>query len=182
VRVVPAQRFVDALNEQIGRELGASHAYLAAAFWYDHATFPRLAGLFYAQAAEERDHALMMARYLLDSEIRPDVPAVAAPRGDFKDFVEPLASALEQERKVTDQISSLAAIAREENDYQSEQFVQWFLKEQVEEVDLFSSLVDVAERCRDQPMDLEDYIAREGVGAAAEGADPTAPPVAGGGS
>ena len=73
----------------------------------------------------------------------------------------------------------LAAAAREESDYVSEQFMQWFLKEQVEEVDLFSSLLDVAERSRERPMDIEDYIAREGVGGDVE--DPTAPPAAGAG-
>jgi bacterioferritin B len=68
-------------------------------------------------------------------------------------------------------------VAREENDYVSEQFVQWFLKEQVEEVELFSSLLAVAERSRERPMEIEEYIAREGVGGDAE--DPSAPPVAG---
>jgi ferritin len=175
---MPADRFVKALEEQIGREFGASQQYLAVAVWYEDQTLPRLAGLFYAQAREERDHALMMVEYLLESELRPRIPGVSEPRGEFADFVEPVKIALEQERKVTAQISELAAIAREEGDYVSEQFMQWFLKEQVEEVDLFSSLHDVAERCRELPMDLEEYIAREGVGQPSE--DPTAPPVAGG--
>jgi bacterioferritin B len=175
---VPAERFVEALNEQIARELGASQQYLAVAVWYEDQTLPRLAGLFYDQAIEERGHALMMVKHLLDSELRPRVPGVSEPRADFGDFVEPVRTALEQERKVTDQISELASIARDESDYVSEQFMQWFLKEQVEEIDLFSSLLDVAERCRERPMDVEDYIAREGVGG--DEADPTAPPAAGG--
>jgi ferritin len=175
---MPADRFVEALNGQIAREFGASQQYLAVAVWYDDQTFPRLAGLFYAQALEERDHALMMVKYLLDSDVQPSVPGVADPRGAFGDVVEPVRVALEQERKVTDQISELAAIAREEGDHVSEQFMQWFLKEQVEEMDLFSSLLDVAERSRDRPMDIEEYIAREGVGGQAD--DPTAPPIAGG--
>jgi ferritin len=91
--------------------------------------------------------------------------------------VAPVVLALEQEKRVSDQIAALAGVAREEGDYLSEQFVQWFLKEQVEEVALFSSLLAVAERARDRPMDIEQYIAREGVGA--EDPDPTAPPAAG---
>jgi ferritin len=176
---MPAERFVKALTDQIGREFGASQQYLAAAVWYEDQTFPRLAQLFYDQAVEERGHALMMVKYLLDSEVRPQIPGVSEPRGEFGDFVEPIRIALEQERKVTDQISELTRITRDEGDFVSEQFTHWFLKEQVEEIDLFSSLLDVAERCRDRPLDLEQYIAREGIGAAAE--DPTAPPVAGGG-
>jgi|SRR5215211_2439244 len=174
---MPAERFVESLSAQIGREFGASHQYLAVAVWYDDETFPQLAALFYAQALEERDHALMMVKYLLDSGVRPQLGGAREPKGEFADVVEPIAVALEQERKVTEQISELARIAREEGDYVSEQFMQWFLKEQVEEVDLFSSLLAVAERSRERPMEIEEYIAREGVGGA--GDDPSAPPVAG---
>jgi ferritin len=174
---VPADRFVQALNEQIGRELGAGQHYLAVAFWYDEQTLPRLAKLFYDQAAEERTHGLMMARYLLDSGVRPALPTLAEPRADFADLVEPVRIALEQERRVTDQIAELSSIAREEGDYVSEQFMQWFLKEQIEEVDLMTSLLAVAERSRDRPMEIEDFIVREGLGG--DGEDPAAPPVAG---
>jgi ferritin len=176
---MPAERFVTALNDQIEREFGASQQYLAAAIWYEHETLPRLAQLFYDQAVEERGHALMMAKYLLDLDIRPRVPGVREPRQDFADFVEPISIALEQERKVTDQISALTSIAREENDFVSEEFTHWFLKEQVEEIDLMSTLLDTAERSRDRPLDLEDFIAREAVGGGGA-ADPTAPAPAGG--
>ncbi len=174
---VPAERFVDALNEQIAREFGASQQYLAVAVWYDDAALPRLAKLFYDQAVEERTHGLMMARYLLESELRPRIPGVAEPRAEFGDFVEPVRVALEQEKKVTEQISQLAQIARDEGDYVSEQFVQWFLKEQVEEVSLMSTLLRVADGSRERPMDVEDFIVREGVGGDAD--DPTAPAAAG---
>jgi bacterioferritin B len=175
---MPAERFVEALNEQIAREFGASQQYLAVAVWYEDQTLPRLAQLFYDQALEERGHALMMAKYLLDSGVRPRVPGVAEPKAGFGDFVAPIRIALEQERKVTDQISELTAIAREERDFVSEQFMLWFLKEQVEEIDLMSTLLDTAERSRDRPLDLEDFIARESIGGG-EASDPTAPPAAG---
>jgi ferritin len=175
---MPAERFVEALNDQIAREFGASQQYLAVAVWYEDQTLPRLSQLFYDQSLEERGHALMMAKYLLDSGLRPRVPGVAEPKADFEDFVAPIRIALEQERKVTDQISELSATARDERDYVSEQFMLWFLKEQVEEIDLMSTLLDTAERCRDRPLDLEDFIAREGIGGG-ETADPTAPPAAG---
>ena len=176
---MPAQQFVDELNAQIGREFGASQQYVALAVYYDDSTLPRTAAFFYEQAVEERGHALMMAQYLLDADVRPIIPGVAAPVTDFDDWVSPLGIALEQEHKVTDQIAALAATARRENDFVSEQFMQWFLKEQVEEVSTMSDLLAVAERCRDRPMDFEDYLAREKSGA--EDADPTAPPAAGGG-
>ena len=175
---MPAQQFVDELNAQIGREFGASQQYVALAVYYDQLTLPRIASFFYDQAVEERGHGLMMVQYLLDADASPVIPGVPAPVTDFEDWVSPLGIALEQERKVTDQIAGLAATARRENDYLSEQFMQWFLKEQVEEVSTMSDLLAVAERCRDRPMDFEDYMAREKSGA--EEPDPTAPPAAGG--
>jgi ferritin len=175
---MPAEQFVSELNEQIGRELGAHQQYLAVAIHYDALTLPQLAAFFYRQALEERGHAMMMVQYLLDAGERPSIPGVSEPRGDFSDVVEPVRIALEQERRVTDQISGLAAIAREANDYVSEQFTQWFLKEQVEEVATMSDLLAVAERAGDRWSEIEDFVAREHPGD--EGGDPTAPAPAGG--
>jgi ferritin len=175
---VPAERFVTALNDQITAELAASHQYAAIAITFDGQTLPRLAGFFYAQAVEERNHAMMMARYLLDVDCPVRLGAVDAPRGDFADHIEPIRLALEQERSVSARISELAGIARDEGDYRSEQFIQWFLKEQVEEEATMSALLEVAERVRDFPMTLEEYVAREHP--AQEGPDPSAPPAAGG--
>jgi ferritin len=79
---------------------------------------------------------------------------------------------------VSQQISALAGAAREEGDYMGEQFMQWFIKEQVEEVSSMSDLLAVVERSRDNPMIVEEYIARER--RAAEAVDPTAPAAAGG--
>lgn len=175
---MPAERFIDALNDQVANEFAASHQYVAAAVYYDSVTLPRLAAFFYEQAVEERNHALMMARYLLDTDCPARIPAVPAPQTDFADFRAPIAIALEQERTVGDQIEALAAIAREERDYTSEHFVSWFLKEQVEEVATMSSLLQVAERAGERPQDVEEYLVRDP--ARPEGGDPTAPPVAGG--
>jgi ferritin len=172
-----ADRFVEELNGQIGREYGASQQYVAVAIYYDALTLPQLAAFFFRQALEERDHAMMMVQYLLDAGATPRIPGVEEPRNGFGDIVEPIRIALEQERRVTDQISALSGTAREANDFVSQQFMQWFLKEQVEEVATMSDLLAVAQRSIDRPMDIEDYLAREQPGD--EAADPTAPPVAG---
>ena len=78
---------------------------------------------------------------------------------------------------MTEQINALAATARTEGDYTSEQFMQWFIKEQVEEVATMSDLLRVVERSRDDVMEVENYMAREQPGD--EGDDPTAPKPAG---
>ena len=173
-------RFPQALNEQIANEFAASQQYVAIAVHYDAETLPQLAGFFYRQALEERDHAMMMVQYLLDADERSVIPGVAAPQVDFDDIVSPVALALAQEKRVSEQINGLAALARQENDYSSEQFMQWFIKEQIEEVATMSDLLRVVERSQDHPMDIEDYLAREHLGPA--GNDPTAPHPAGAGA
>jgi ferritin len=174
---MPAPAFVERLNEQIGNEFSASQQYVAMAVFYDAQTLPQLAGFFYRQAVEERNHAMIMVQYLLDVGADPQIPPVPAPRREFADAVEPVRLALDQEKQVSEQINELMTASRDARDYGSEQFVLWFVKEQVEEVASMSSLLDVAERCRDDVMELEEYVARE-AGAAAD--DPTAPPAAGG--
>jgi bacterioferritin B len=176
---VPAERFVDALNEQIANEYAAHQAYVACAVYYDALTLPRLAAFFYRQALEERDHAMMMVQYLLDADARATVPGVSAPQTEFGDIVEPVQLALDQEKRVSGQIAALTAVAREEGDFASEQFMQWFIKEQIEEVATMSDLLTIVERCQDDPMEVEQYLVRETL--APEGEDPTAPAVAGGG-
>jgi bacterioferritin B len=156
-----SERFVDALNAQIAREFAAAHQYVAIGTYYAAETFPRLADFFYEQADEEREHAMKMVNYLLDRGVQADIGAVEAPRQSFGDHVEPIKLALEQEKTVTVRISELFAIARETNDYTSEQFVQWFLEEQVEEEASMDDLLTVAERTRSVPMLLEEYLARE---------------------
>jgi bacterioferritin B len=174
---MPAAAFVARLNEQIAHEFAAHQQYVACAVYYDAETLPQLAGFFYRQALEERDHAMMMVQYLLDADADVVVPGVAAPQTGFGDIVAPVALALDQERRVTDQINGLLACARDERDYTSEQFMQWFIKEQIEEVATMSDLLRVVERSRDDPMEIENFIAREHP--ATDGDDPTAPRPAG---
>jgi ferritin len=174
---VPAARFVEALNAQIGNELAAHNQYLACAVHYDAETMPRMAAFFYGQALEERDHAMMMVQYLLDTDAEVSIPGVEAPVASFADVVAPVRLALEQEHRVTEQINALLRIARDDSDFASEQFLQWFIKEQVEEVAKMSDLLAVATRNREDLEDIEEYVARE---AAADGSDPTAPRIAGG--
>ena len=175
---MPAPRFVEQLNSQIGNELSAHNQYLACAIYYDALTMPRMAAFFYDQALEERSHAMMMVQYLLDTDAEVTIPAVDAPTSLFADLVAPVELALAQERTVTDQINGLLRIAREEGDFASEQFMQWFIKEQVEEVATMSDLLAVVTRNRDDIEDIEEYVAREH---GAEGEDATAPRQAGAG-
>lgn len=159
---MPSGRFVEALNEQIDREFAAAHQYTALGAWYEQQTLPRLARFFHDQADEERGHALKMIGYLRDTGVDLHMGEVPAPRTAFGDHVEPIRLALEGERKVTSHIAGLFEIAREANDFASESFMRWFVDEQVEEEATMDALLTVAERVRDNPMLLEDFLARDG--------------------
>ncbi|MEV0677087.1 ferritin [Actinosynnema sp. NPDC050436] len=169
--------FHDLLQQQVRHEFTASQQYTAIAVWYDNQDLPRLAAHFYAQALEERNHAMMIVQYLLDSDLKVTVPGVDEVRNDFATAREPVELALQQERTVTDQIVALARTAREEGDYLGEQFLQWFLKEQVEEVASMTTLLTVIDRADGNLFHVENFLVREATG---EESDPTAPRAAGG--
>jgi bacterioferritin B len=171
-------RFPSGLNEQIGREFAASQQYVAIAVYYDAETLPQLAAHFYRQAVEERNHAMMIVKYLLDAGEAVTITGVEAPRTDFADPVAPVALALEQERTVTNQIVALASLARDENDLVGEQFLHWFLEEQREEVSSMSALLRTVERAGDNLLLVEQFLAS--AGETDGGPEATAPAAAGG--
>jgi len=172
-----AKSFADALNDQIANEFAASQQYVGAAVYYDAEALPRLANFFYRQALEEREHAMIMVQYLLDVGEGVHVPDIKAAETTYADGAAPVKMALEQEKRVSDEIFSLFELARDSKDYRAEQFLTWFVKEQVEEVALMNDLLNVVERSKDNLLLAEEYIARESLGE--ESADPTAPPAAG---
>jgi bacterioferritin B len=171
-------KFADALNEQIANEFAASQQYVGAAVYYDAETLPRLASFFYRQAEEERSHAMMMIQYLLDVDAKVQIPDITSQQTRYDDAVAPVRMALEQEERVGGEIYSLFELARETKDYRAEQFMQWFVKEQVEEVALMKDILNVVERSKENMLLAEDFLAREAPG---EADDPSAPPAAGAG-
>ena len=122
---------------------------------------------------------MMMVQYLLDVGEEVEIPDIRSVQTSYGDGVQPVAMALDQEKRVSEEIFSLFELARDHKDYRAEQFLQWFVKEQIEEVSLMGDLLNVVERSRENLLMAEEYIARESLGE--EGEDPTAPPAAGSG-
>jgi ferritin len=172
------QGFADLLVAQIRNEFTAHQQYVAIAVWYDDQDLPRLAGHFYRQAMEERNHAMMMVRYLLDRDLPAPIPGIDPVRNEFSAPIDGLQLALVQERQVTGQVEALFRAARAENDVLGEQFMLWFLKEQVEEVASMATLVAIADRAGDDWFRIEEHLTRESVGET--GVDTGAPEAAGG--
>jgi ferritin len=172
------QSLADALNEQISNEFAASQQYVGAAVYYDAETLPRLAAFFYRQAVEERNHAMIMVQYLLDTDEEVQIPDIKSQQTSYDDVAGPVRMALEQEKRVSDEIFALFKLARDQGDYRAEQFLGWFVQEQVEEVSSMTDLLNVVERAKESPLLIEEFLAREQIGD--EGSDPSMPPAAGG--
>ena len=166
------------LQRQVHNEFNASQQYIAIAVWFDSRDLPRLAKFFYNQSVEERNHALAIVQYMLDTDHHVDIPGSGDVRNEFAKVTEPVQLALDQEKEVSADIEELARAARSADDHTGEQFMQWFLKEQVEEVSQMSTLRNVVEMAGDNVFEIENYLAREGLDT--EEAESDMPPVAGG--
>jgi bacterioferritin B len=170
--------FTELLEAQVRNEFAASQQYAAVAVWFDSQDLPQLARYFYRQSLEERNHAMMMVQYMLDRDLPITIPGIDPVRNSFTGPTDPIGLALAQEKQVTADIEALFAAARAEGDPLGEQFMLWFLKEQVEEVASMTTLLNIAERAGQNWFDLENYVARESIGDG--GHDSSAPPAAGG--
>src|SRR5699024_1025466 len=148
-------KFHRLLVEQVRHEFTASHQYVAIAAWFDDQDLPQLARVFYEQSLEERDHAMMIVRYLLDMDVDFSLPGVDEIVTDFSAVRDLVALALRSEREVSEQFQRLAKVARDEENYTGEQFLQWFIQEQVEEVAKMSTLLNVVDRSNGNLFDVE---------------------------
>ncbi len=173
----PPTKFLALLQEQIRHEFTSEKQYLAIATYFDDDDLPHLAKYFYAKALEERNHAMMMVQYFIDRDIRVEIPGTDDVRNEFDAPREAIALSLDLERTVTKHVGELAATARAEGDHLGEQFMWWFLKEQIEEEAQMVTLLRVTERAGANLFDLEEYVYRD---LEAPPAESGAPHVAGG--
>ena len=156
-------KVVDAINEQIGYEFSASLQYYAIAAHFAAEALPQLSGHFFKQAEEEKEHALRFIKYVVDAGGRVVIPALEAPQSGFKNPEQAVQLSLDQEVKVTHQINALVELARNENDYITINFLQWFLAEQLEEVSSMDNLLKIVQRAGDNVLQADEYLARVGV-------------------
>ena len=167
-------RVVDAMNAQIQSEFSASQQYIAIAVYFDGQSLPDLATFFYRQAEEERMHAMKFVHFLLETGAKPIIPSIPELLNEFTGAAQAVEFALNQEMKVTDQINNLVKIAKEEDDYASHNFLQWFVDEQVEEVDSMTTLLDTINHSGGIMLLVEDFVRRfmvtnaQGAGGAGE--------------
>lgn len=141
-----SQSMNEQMNVQIGHEFGASLQYVNIAAYFDDAGLPVLTQHFFRQADEEREHAMKFVRYILDAGGHVAIPAVPAPRHAFASAEEAVSLALEWEYTVTKQINALLERASSERDYVAHDFLEWFAREQLEEVSSTDTLLKMIRR------------------------------------
>lgn len=154
-------KVVDAINDQIRNEFTASAQYIAIAVYFDEEGLPDLAQFFYAQAEEERFHAMKFVQFLLDTGAKPLIPDQPALRNAFEGASDAVAFALDQEVTVTNQINNIVSLAIAENDHASNQFLQWYVDEQVEEIDSMTTLLQTIKHAGPYLLLVEDFVRRK---------------------
>jgi len=131
----------DAINEQVGHELHASHQYVNIAAYFESIPLKKLAEMFYKQGEEERGHAMKFMEYVVDAGGEVRIPAVAAPQSAFKTVEEAVRLSLDWELEVTRRINALMDIAVTQKDYMAQDMLRWFVTEQLEEVSTMDNLL-----------------------------------------
>jgi ferritin len=148
-----------AFNQQVGYELGNSNQYIAVAAYFDGLSLKGLAKMFYKQAAEEHEHAMKFVKFILDAGGKVVVPAIAAVQNDFKSAEDAAQLALDAEVRTTSQIYELMSLAIAEKNYAAQNFLQWFVNEQVEEISSAQTHLDVIKRAGSNVLMVEAYLA-----------------------
>ncbi|WP_431957490.1 ferritin [Nocardia lijiangensis] len=155
-----AQPFPALLRDQIRHGFTVAQQYLAAAVYFDAIRLPQLARHCYARSEEHRGHSMRIVQYMLDRDMGVRVGGLDSIRSDFESPRAAMAFLLEAERTCTSQVTALAKAARESGDYLGERFLQWFLKEQVDNVAGVTTLLTVIDR-EGNLFDVEQFVARE---------------------
>ena len=161
--MLTSKKVINAINEQIGYEFSASMQYYAIAAHFAAEALPQLSQHFFKQAEEEKGHALRFIKYVVDAGGRVVIPAIDAPKANFKTPRDAVKLSFDQEVQVTKQINALVGLARKEDDYITINFLQWFLTEQLEEVSSMDNLLKIVERAGNNLLQADEYLARVGV-------------------
>lgn len=153
-----SSKMAAAINQQIGLEFLASLQYEAIAGWFKLEGLPRLYAHFFRQATEERDHARRFIKYLLDAGASLHLPAIPAPKCQFNSAEEAAQLALDHELKVTDAIKKLFDLAEKEGDRFTQNSLQWFINEQLEEVSSADELFQMVKRAGDGGLLIVEHF------------------------
>ena len=161
----------DAFNRQMNEELFSSYLYLAMAAYFENEGLPGMAAWMEAQSAGEDIHARKFYSQVIERGGRVKLPAIKEPLFEWNSPVHAFEEALKHEQYITSCINDLVGMSREENDYASEIFLQWFVTEQVEEEDSVGSVLDQLKLAENSPQGMlfmDRELGKRGGGTEAE--------------
>jgi ferritin len=130
------------LNRQIEREDYSSQLYLAMASWAETKGFEGISDWLYAQAEEERIHMLKLVRYVNEREGVAVIPGIETPPDDYVDVFVAFDKVLEHEKYISASINEIVAVCMAENDFTTQNWIQWFVNEQIEEEASVNAIID----------------------------------------
>lgn len=147
--------------EQVRNEFAASLEYLAIAIYFEQEAMDNTAAFFYAQAQEENEHGMKLLRYVVETGGTAELLAVPAPVAKIKSTEDAFQTSLKWELEVNGQINALMDMAKQQNDYLAENFLQWFVNEQLEEVTTMEKFLNLVRKIGDKNIYmLEQLIKR----------------------
>ncbi len=155
-----SQKLNDALNEQITMEMAAHIQYLAMAHYFESRSLDNLAQFFFTQGEEEKYHALKIIHFLGEAGGQVRFAALPEPKQDFRSIQEAIQLFVDQEKHVTDAFYAMNALAVAEQDYITENFLTWFIDEQLEEMATSTKLLDLVGLAGDNLLMVEMVVAR----------------------
>jgi ferritin len=169
-------KLIEPLNNQIRHEFTNMFGYLAISAYFDDEGLPELSAFFGRQSEDERMHAMKFVTFMLGTGVKPTIPGLPPVKNDFQSAEEAVQFALDQEIKTTEQISNLVSIALAEGDHTTNTFLQWFVTEQVEEVDTMTKLLQTVRHAGGNLLRVEEYVLRHmpAVGAGEAGGEAAA--------
>ena len=127
------QKVRELLNDQINKELYSAYIYLDFSNYFEERGLDGFANWYFIQAQEERDHAMLFYRYLLNNNEKVELKVIDKPDKALTSDLGVLKAGLEHEILVTSLINNIYAAAYSEKDFRTMQFLDWFVKEQGEE-------------------------------------------------
>jgi len=171
--MIANQEIINAINDQIGNEFGAMLQYYTIGAQFAAEGLSDLSAHFYEQAEEEKKHALRIIQFVIDTGARVNILAVPVPRADFKAAEDAIKLSLEQEARVTTHTNALVSMARaahfindfktpSESDRTTDNFLQWLVEKQSEEVALLEQLLRAVQRTGEGDLvRVKEHLAHE---------------------
>jgi len=132
----------DICNRQVEREAYSSNLYLAMAVWAENNGLAGVASWFYSQADEERLHMLKFIRYINERGGKAVIPALKKPVAGFKSVEDVFNEVLKHEEFITASINEIVSVTLDEKDFNTHNFLQWFVTEQIEEESSVRAILD----------------------------------------